>query len=307
MILYYQNTSIKQNKSMSILVFQDVVEGLLDANPIDRQYVAQVSKLSKRSLNEAKWISKNIWSLNQREDVHNVFFDNFLKDKEKGMSIYGSQDARYIQKGWLLSVAKIYNIQNARFNGNYLLRTVAKCGHIEILKYIVETYNLTIRDVRTYGNEALIEALDYNHSDIARYLIETFNLTVKDIRYDDNAVLRKAAYHGNLDVLRWLIEKFNLTVDDAKSVISSAIIGNELKVLKYLFSTFNLTVKDIKSLDGHFQHACYKGHLEMLRWFNEICSGSFKKASIRYRQGINGSGLFHNAEIVKYLTEMETK
>jgi hypothetical protein len=80
---------------MSILLFQDVVEGLLDAVPIDRQYISKLFKLNKRSYLESKWIFEKVWTKNQRNDIH-----NFLHD---------SSDISFvqcIQNGWLISLSK---------------------------------------------------------------------------------------------------------------------------------------------------------------------------------------------------------
>jgi ankyrin repeat protein len=174
------------------------VEGLLDAVPIDRQYISKLFKLNKRSLAEARWIYENIWSKNQRDDIHNF--------------LYGSSDISFIQcieKGWLISLTKFnLTVQDVRSSDNYALRNAARGGHLETVKYLVETFNLTVQDVRSRDNEALRYAAYGGHLETVRYLIETFNLTVQDVR--NNEALRWATSNSRLEVVRYLLEKFYL-------------------------------------------------------------------------------------------------
>ena len=52
---------------------------------------------------------------------------------------------------------------------------------------------------------------------MVRYLVETFNLTVKDVKSRDNLALRMTASEGHLEIVRYLIETFNLTPEDVRS------------------------------------------------------------------------------------------
>jgi hypothetical protein len=223
-------------------VFQDVVEGLLDAVPIDRQYIFKLFKLNKRSLAEASWIYEKVWTKNQRDDIHNFLYKTYIHDDS---DILYDEETHYIANEWLLCLAASFNKVNDRYYDNFVLRTASKYGKLEVLLWLVESYRLSIKDVRSRDNEALREAAYGGHLETVRYLVETFNLTVEDVRSRDNGALRLAASDGHLEVVRYLVETFKLTVEDARTQdndgLRRAAYGGHLEIVRYLVETFNLT------------------------------------------------------------------
>jgi hypothetical protein len=62
-------------------------------------------------------------------------------------------------------------------------------------------------------------ACQKGHLDVCRWLTETFHLTADDARADNNWALQvgMSSKTGHLDVCRWLTETFHLTADDARA------------------------------------------------------------------------------------------
>lgn len=265
----------------SALVFQDVVEGLLDANPVDRQYVVKLSKLNKKSFVEAKWIVGNVWTKTQVEDLQNFLFNyKGVKPKKgksrKSLKSYIDAD-ECIKRGWLVSLTVfIKTVENIRCD-YFILKWTASEGQIEIMRWLVETYSLNAEDIRFESNVILSFAASSGNLEIVQYLVETFNLTVEDVRSRDNDALRCAASRGHLEVVRYLVETFNLTPQDARSNHNQSLrcssSHGHLEVVRYLVEKFNLTREDVKTKwdlgQSTLHWVAYDGHLEVIKYLVE--------------------------------------
>ena len=96
------------------------------------------------------------------------------------------------------------NSQDARAWNNLALRWAAENGHLDVLKWLVSTFNLNSEDVRSDDNRALQLAAEYGHLDVLKWLVSTFNLNSDDVRSRNNYALQWAASEGHLDVVKYL-------------------------------------------------------------------------------------------------------
>lgn len=286
------------------LIFQDVVEGSLDANPIDRQYVLKLSKLNKKSFVEARWIFEKVWTKSQRQDAQNFLFSRYKERRNV-----------CIKKGWLLSLTSfIKDSRNIELGvtelfkqdlrrDNDILRYVICSGHVEILQWLVETFNLTVEDVRS--RRILNYAIETKVLEMIKYLVETFNLTVEDVRSNDNWILLTAAARGHLDVLRYLVETFKLTVNDVRSrdneALRMAASNGHLNVLRYLVETFNLNIQDVRSRDNEALQCC---HSNVLRYLIE--KFNLKAGDINLMDKLKNAAAGGELEILMWLVERNT-
>jgi ankyrin repeat protein len=152
-----------------------------------------------------------------------------------------------------------------------LLSTSCNFGHLDIVKYLLDTFNIA------FDENFLYVALRNSHLDVAAHLVERWNVcnyehvsspkyglysclnVVKylvetfpnyDIRHDNNLALRDACKHGHLDIVKYIVERCNITVEEILSVdgvkfsaLQEALMGNRLQVVAYLVDKFNLSIK----------------------------------------------------------------
>ena len=82
---------------------------------------------------------------------------------------------------------------------------------------------LTTDDARTFNYEALREACGNGHLEVVQWLTDRFQLTSDDARAEDNEALRMACYYGYLEVAQWLTDQFQLTAADARARNNQAL------------------------------------------------------------------------------------
>jgi hypothetical protein len=145
------------------------------------------------------------------------------------------------------------SLDDVRSNNNRalrVLRVAAFYGHLPVVQYLCENFQLTIQDVRTWNNGALRLAASRGHLPVVQYLCEKFQLTIQDIRSGNNYVLRCAAFNGHLPVVQYLCETFSLTIQDVRSwnnyALRWASFNGHLAVVRYLCETFELSIHEIR-------------------------------------------------------------
>ena len=70
-----------------------------------------------------------------------------------------------------------------------MLRGAVKNGHVEVLKWLHETYRLTASDARANENHALREAAENGHVEVLKWLHDTFELAVEDVNAVDDFII----------------------------------------------------------------------------------------------------------------------
>jgi len=142
---------------------------------------------------------------------------------------------------------KIFLFQQGMWEKEHFeqLQWACKDGHLETLRWLHSTFNLTGEDARVGNSYALQMACQYGHLEICQWLHSTFNLTGEDARAGNNSALLWACGNGHLETLRWLHSTFNLTRDDARARDNSALRwacnNGHLKICQWLRSTFKIT------------------------------------------------------------------
>jgi hypothetical protein len=166
------------------------------------------------------------------------------------------------------------SLEGVRSCNNEALRWAAMNGHLPVVQYLCEKFQLTIQDVRSWNNDALGGAAESGHLPVVKYLCETYSLTTEDVRSANNEALRMAVYDGHLPVVQYLCEKFQLTIQDARSCDNFAIrwaaSGGHLPVVKYLCEKFELTLQDVRSWNNFaLREAADEGHLSVVQYLHQ--------------------------------------
>jgi len=160
---------------------------------------------------------------------------------------------------------------DVRSRDNHALRCAAANGHIEMVQYLVEKFELTAEDARANDNVVLRWAASNGHLEMVQYLVEQFKLTAEDARANDNVVLREVAENGHIEMVQYLVETFELTAEDARACVNYALrlsaAKGQLEMVKYLVEQFKLTADDARADDNFvLRWAAEKGHLEMVQY-----------------------------------------
>jgi hypothetical protein len=145
----------------------------------------------------------------------------------------------------------------------------------------IPTYQSQLRDLNEwpvenkYKYRAFQHSVCYGHLNAIKYLVKTFQLTSEDARSHDNFALRLASQNGYLKVLKYLVQRFQLTSEDARSdnnyAFRWASYNGHLKVLKYLVETFQLTSKDARA-EYHFaiHYASSNGYYDVVHYLKSL-------------------------------------
>ena len=106
---------------------------------------------------------------------------------------------------------------DARAENNAALCWASINGHLFVVAYLTEHFQLTQEDARANDNFALRVACHAGHLPVVRYLSEHYQLTREDARADYNHALRAASEYGHLPVVRYLVEHYGLTAEDIQA------------------------------------------------------------------------------------------
>lgn len=163
----------------------------------------------------------------------------------------------------------VVTADDVRMRDNQVLRRCCECGRLEIAKWLVDRFDLTVDDACA-DNDALISACErgdlevaqwlaerfaltndgiddamslaceMGHLEIVQWLVDQFDLTADDIRIDDNWILRCACVDENLPIAQWLVDRFALTADDAMAVLDTPCEEGNMRVAWWLCDRFGL-------------------------------------------------------------------
>ena len=78
-------------------------------------------------------------------------------------------------------------------------------GHLDVAKWLHETFALSDKDARCRNNYAFRNACALNYLNVAKWLHETFKITDEEAKSDDNYAFRETF---DIHTMRWLHETF---------------------------------------------------------------------------------------------------
>jgi hypothetical protein len=120
----------------------------------------------------------------------------------------------------------------------------AENGHLHVLKWLKNTYNIIDEEAKSENNTAFINAAGNGHLHILKWLKVNFNITEQDAKSKTNLAFIKPVVNGNLEILKWLKETFKMTKEAGESkeyykdAINFAVRSGHLYVLKWLKENF---------------------------------------------------------------------
>lgn len=125
------------------------------------------------------------------------------------------------------------------------------------LKRLYTLEGWTVKDIRSIDPKnltALCNGMINGQLDIVKWLVHQFGMTIEDVRADHNVALQAGIGNGQLECVKWLVSNFRLTVEDVRqkglfdqNTLFWAIQNNQLESAKWLVNYFGLTVEDARN------------------------------------------------------------
>ena len=186
-----------------------------------------------------------------------------------------------------LHASNLKVVLDARKDHNSLMRMFAKRGEIDMLRFLVDAFNLTADDARAGAAcSAFQMAAAHGHVNVLEFLVEFLGMTVDDARSNDCLAFRTAACNGHVLVLQYFVDKLHMTASDARQhqnmAFRAAACSGHVSVLWYLKTFLRLTLEDARSVDNYaLRGAMSCGHLDVVRFLvsnfeltrRDVCSG----------------------------------
>jgi len=167
-------------------------------------------------------------------------------------------------------------------NGNSILIYACLCGHLRMVKYLVNTYSdkgiVNAKGVK--GKTPLMIASEYGHFTIAKYLIY-HGATINASSHDGNTALIYAVMHDNTDIINLLLEHHpeivNMENNEGETALTIAAYNGNLPIIKILRQfKGNMNHKDKKN-GTVLMNACYSKNstLNLIKYIEKHCSNKY--------------------------------
>jgi ankyrin repeat protein len=139
----------------------------------------------------------------------------------------------------------IINIQNDI--GDTVVHTAFKHTDLEMVKWLIKTYNLDLKTVPpNYDGNTLVHlAIMEENLKMVKFLVKECNLDLTAVPPNNsgNTPIDLTIENGHMEILKWLIKVYNLNPDAVlpNDVIYSAVYCNSLQAVTYLSGNCDLS------------------------------------------------------------------
>jgi len=141
-------------------------------------------------------------------------------------------------------------------------------GHLEVVKYLVETFHISIYDERTRHHIAFHSACFKGHFKIVKYLVDNFKMTIYDVMGINNIAFHDACRSGDLETVQFLVLNTDIRIIDGMALWSACIMRH-FHIATYLESEFRHKRDDLHK----YVKCCFKStsNVEIMSWYARKC------------------------------------
>lgn len=257
--------------------------------------------------NNLKCIKRLIYVIN---DINNNVIPLFNWNAKKG----NLNIVKYFVGNEILTAKKIRDLAKGRMECLYL---ACKYGQIEVVKYLINNFNLKMGDIRSPNgnNLALYNASTNGHLDIVKYLVDNTRLTIEDVCSKGNSILKSTSIANHFDIVKYFIEEFDLTINDICSndniIIKYACSHGNLNMVKYLLSKRKDGHIDLNEMRGDegcflpFNWAAGSNHLNVIKYLDKKFDITLKDIYYKgHSYAIQMAVMFERKELLEYLHDI---
>jgi sulfur relay (sulfurtransferase) DsrC/TusE family protein len=150
-------------------------------------------------------------------------------------------------------------------------------GDLEMLKWIKDNIDLSIKDILFNDNQFFGLAFQRGHLHIIQWIKDNFpRFNINDIRSFDNYSFRIACRYGHLEMIQWIKDNYpEFNINDVRSynnyAFRLACRYGHLEIIKWIKDNYpEFNINDVKSCNNYaFIHSSENGHLEIVQWIKD--------------------------------------
>lgn len=175
---------------------------------------------------------------------------------------------------------------DVRLACNTIARLICKDGQLEALQWLIHRFGLSRYDV-VVDNYTFLSACKHGHLRVVKWMAEEYNMTLEEASRYDEKPLMFACANGHTAVAKWLCETYGFKrnhillqeeggrVDDAPEALTNAFERGcgtgTLKHVQWMVKHFGLKHEDVRGKhDRAMKWATKRNKLETALWLAEM-------------------------------------
>jgi hypothetical protein len=177
----------------------------------------------------------------------NKFKECYIDERYNDWYMPKSKEEKLYVIGCMRGILEIVREYSKEINRDIILTGfigAARNGHLGILKWLKNNFNITNEDTEKSSNGAFNRAAIQGHIEIVKWYKDNFNITEKNLEYYDSTIIWATRY-GQLEILKWFKYNFNITEENANFYYRCSFEWSKdnghLNVLKWFKENFNIT------------------------------------------------------------------
>ena len=179
-----------------------------------------------------------------------------------------SDQIKILKKG---NFEDIISLIEQGYDKNKILRYVCIFGYLNIVRYIIEKYNVD-------DDFPVIYASKNGHFEMVKYLVEERGA---DARAENDDAVRLASKFGHLKIVKYLVENCEADIRaNSDYAVRWASWNGHLQVVRYLVEQCGVDVR-VENNDAVRKASAY-GHFEVVKYLVEKCGAVLPTPNPRY-------------------------
>ena len=202
--------------------------------------------------------------------VHNSNSSNIINNVSNTFNTPDtSNDINYISESKIDVNKKVKIELYEEMNNESIFFDIVKNGFFFSLKFMINNgIDLSITDFE--GKSALYHACEKGHTEIVKLILEHYNLNVDQVTNHGTIPLMIAVFHNHIDIVKELLKytkEINFKNENGSTPLVTAVIMNNFEIVKMLIEYGG---HNIISMDALY-HACFFGYYDIVIYLFDLC------------------------------------